>query len=127
MIITISQEDPRPIYQQLVDQAKEQILTGILKPGEELPPVRELAELLEVNLHTVRQGYRILKEEGLISMRLGQRARVLELRREAAGPELIRSRFAEPLRRVLTDGLALGLDDHGIREIFEQTMKELRG
>jgi GntR family transcriptional regulator len=51
-----------PIYIQIVNQVQAQIAGGILKPGDQLPTVRSLAEELRVNFNTVARAYRILDE-----------------------------------------------------------------
>ena len=58
--------DVRPIYTQIVDGFKEQITAGILKPGEKLPSVRELAAELAINPNTIQRSYRSLETEGWI-------------------------------------------------------------
>jgi GntR family transcriptional regulator len=55
-----------PIYQQLTRQLKHAISTGALKPGDQLPTVRELAEQLVINPNTVARSYRELFAEGLV-------------------------------------------------------------
>src|SRR5437762_8443433 len=55
-----------PIYQQLTRQLKHAISTGSLKPGDQLPTVRELAEQLVINPNTVARSYRELFAEGLV-------------------------------------------------------------
>jgi len=76
MLLSINDQDPRPVYVQIVNQIKEQIQRGILKPGDELPSVRELSESLGINLHTVRRAYVVLRDQKLLVFRLGQQAKV---------------------------------------------------
>ena len=79
-----------PIYRQLYERLREQILTGALPEGTRLPPERALAGRLGVNRSTVVQGYRELVADGLIEQRVGSGSRVAALRegvpeRSAAG------------------------------------------
>ena len=76
MLIVLPEVSDLPLYQQIVDAIKEQLFTGALQPGNELPPVRLLAESLGINLHTVRHAYQILSSEGLIVMGLGRKTRI---------------------------------------------------
>src|SRR5258705_9259877 len=62
-----------PIYLQLMEQVKHAIDTGVLRPGEQLPGIRPLAEELVINPNTVAKAYRELEHEGVIELR--QRAR----------------------------------------------------
>ena len=67
-----------PIYLQIVDQFERQIVDGELKPGDQLPTVRELANDIEVNFNTVARAYRILDESGAISTQQGRGTYVIE-------------------------------------------------
>lgn len=55
-----------PIYEQVVHYFKEQIATGILEPGQEIPSRRNLASRLKINPNTVQRAYKEMEEEGLI-------------------------------------------------------------
>ncbi len=61
-----------PIYTQIVDQVQQSMQTGELKPGDQLPTVRQLAADLRVNFNTVARAYRILDEMRLISTQRGR-------------------------------------------------------
>lgn len=71
MQLRISDRDGVPIYAQLVKQIKLLISAGRVQPGEQLPPVRKLAEQLLVNPNTVARAYRELEGEGLVASRQG--------------------------------------------------------
>jgi GntR family transcriptional regulator len=60
-----------PVYMQLVQQVKQALRLGRLEPGEQLPTVREVAEALAINPHTVLKAYRELEMEGLVEARAG--------------------------------------------------------
>jgi DNA-binding LacI/PurR family transcriptional regulator len=66
------------VASQIADQIRWSIVTGELKPGEKLPPVRSLAEQLGVNFHTIRAAYRILEDNQLLATRQGIGSIVLE-------------------------------------------------
>ncbi|GFN36538.1 GntR family transcriptional regulator [Tepidimicrobium xylanilyticum] len=66
MIVKIDFESEVPIYEQLRRQIIEGIAKGELKKGEQLPSVRQLAEDIGINLHTVNKVYNILKNEGFL-------------------------------------------------------------
>ena len=69
MRIHISTSDGVPIYLQIVNQVKYLAAAGQLVPGEELPPIRTLAERLVVNPNTVARAYRELEAEGVVEKR----------------------------------------------------------
>lgn len=61
-----------PIYRQLVDQVKQGVASGLLKPGDRLPSVRDLALELTINPHTVAKAYQELEREGVVEMPRGR-------------------------------------------------------
>jgi GntR family transcriptional regulator len=65
----ISSRDGVPIYLQIVNQVKYLVASGRLAAGEELPPIRTLAEQLLVNPNTVARAYRELEQAGIVTMR----------------------------------------------------------
>jgi GntR family transcriptional regulator len=65
----ISASDGVPIYQQIVNQVKYLVASGRLAPGEEMPPIRVLAERLLVNPNTIARAYRELETAGLVVKR----------------------------------------------------------
>ena len=66
VVIQISYQDPRPIYEQVRDAYRQRILAGVLAPGEQLPSVRELSSRLAVNPNTIQRAYAELEAEGYI-------------------------------------------------------------
>lgn len=74
MQIHISPHDGVPIYLQIVNQVKYLAASGRLSPGEQLPPVRKLAEQLLVNPNTVARAYRELEAAGVLTARQGSGA-----------------------------------------------------
>lgn len=77
MRITISRQSDTPVYIQIFEQVRRQILSGELVPGFRLPPERKLAESLGVNRTTVLNAYRELKAEGLVGSHVGNGTIVL--------------------------------------------------
>lgn len=67
-----SAESPVPVYRQLADQIKSAISSGLLQPGDKLPPTRDLAELLKINRSTVSAAYALLEEDGLLVGQVGR-------------------------------------------------------
>src|SRR3981081_1764681 len=76
MYITIDESDRRPIYRQVADEIKGLIARGELHEGMALPPVRQVADDLGVNLNTIAAAYRELQKEGLLNVRHGSGALV---------------------------------------------------
>jgi len=72
MKLQINSESGVPIYIQIEDEIHAQIAAGQLKPGEQLPTIREMAADLRVNLNTVARAYLELDREGVISTQRGR-------------------------------------------------------
>src|SRR5215210_3284717 len=102
MFITIDEADARPIYVQVAEEIKALIARGELAQGAQLPPVRQLASDLGVNLNTIATAYRELQGEGLLSIRHGSGAIVSSRTARGRGEEELR----KPVRAALT-GLVL--------------------
>ena len=120
MFITIDLEDRRPIYRQVADGIKGLIAKGALREGASLPPVRQLAADLGVNLNTVATAYRELQEEGLLAVKHGSGAVVSS--RTVSEPN--KAELRRPLRTALTQLVLAGLPS---TEIVSMVMDELRG
>lgn len=121
MYVTVDERDARPLYQQLVDEIKTLIARGELAEGTMLPPVRQVARDLGVNLNTVAFAYRRLQDEGLIRVRHGSGAVVIsQTIREK--PE---DRLRAQLRTALTQLVLAGLKPAEIRTLINQELEAL--
>ena len=66
MRIQIDNNLSTPLFKQLMDQIKKAVMDGLLKPGDSLPSIRQLANDLELNHNTVAKAYRILERDSVI-------------------------------------------------------------
>ena len=122
MFLTIDANDKRPLYQQIADGIKGLIAGGVLSEGMPLPPVRQVAGDLGVNLNTIAFAYRQLQEEGLLTVRHGAGAVVSARRpRAAEAGELLK-----PLRAALTELILAGWSDREIAAAVRQELVALR-
>ena len=78
MPFRIDRADERPIYVQIVDEVRSSLLLGLMQPGDRLPPLRDLARQLRINLHTVRHAYSVLAEQQIVTVRRGAGTVVLD-------------------------------------------------
>ena len=114
-----------PIYLQLMEQVKHAIETGALRPGEQLPGIRPLAEELVINPNTVAKAYRELEHEGFIELRHGAGAFVSG---NARGKDVSgRLRAGQAIVAAAVQRLhARGVTDEEIRRLFEAELAGLR-
>ena len=114
-----------PIYLQLMEQVKHAIETGALRPGEQLPGIRPLAEELVINPNTVAKVYRELEHEGVIELRHGAGAFVSPNARAKATDNL---RAGQTIVAAAVEKLrARGVTTEEIRRLFEAEMAGLPG
>jgi len=107
-----------PIYLQLMEQVKHSIETGALRPGEQLPGIRPLAEQLVINPNTVAKAYRELEHEGVIELRHGAGAFVSGQARARKVTEKLRA--GQSIVAVTVERLRKsGVTDEEIRRLFE--------
>jgi GntR family transcriptional regulator len=113
-----------PIYLQLMEQVKHGIETGALRPGDQLPGMRPLAEQLVINPNTVAKAYRELEHEGVIELRHGAGAFVSpnagtkKVTEKVRAGQTIVAAAIERLR-------ARGITDDEIRRLFEAELAGL--
>ena len=107
-----------PIYLQLMQQVRHAIETGALKPGEQLPSIRPLAEELVMNPNTVAKAYRELEHEGVIELRQGAGAFVSDkapTRESAERLQAAQALVAQGIERLRSRGVT----DDEIRRLVE--------
>ena len=113
-----------PIYLQLMEQVKHGIETGALRPGEQLPGIRPLAEELVINPNTVAKAYRELEHEGVIELRHGAGAFVSGAVREKKLTDRLRA--GQAIVAAAVERLhARGVTDEEIRRLFEAQLAGL--
>jgi GntR family transcriptional regulator len=118
MLFRVNPSSGVPIYLQLMEQVKHGIETGALRPGEQLPGMRPLAEELVINPNTVAKAYRELEHEGVIELRHGAgafvsaAARAKKLTDTLRAGQVVVAAVVEKLR-------ARGVSDDEIRRLFD--------
>ncbi len=119
MQIKIDLRSKVPIYVQVMDEIKHKIATGTLRPGDQLPTVRQLAADLRVNFNTIARAYRLLDEAGLISTQHGRGTYILPLPSEENSSRLRRQDIEWLTRRYLIDAASLKYSPDEVRKIIE--------
>ncbi len=70
--VKVNRQDPTDLYEQVAGEIRRAIAEGEAKPGERLPPAKDLAVVLGVNTNTVLRALRVLRDEGLLEFRRGR-------------------------------------------------------
>ena len=105
-MVHLDYRDARPIYTQIIDGYREQILAGILEQGEKLPSVRELAAQLAINPNTIQRAYRELEMQGWIASVPGKGSFVCGI---PSGPDPEQLALMEQLDKVADSLMKLGV------------------
>jgi len=100
MRILISNASPDPIYEQIVQQIRAQILSGDLSEGEPLPSIRKLAKDLQISVITTKRAYEELEREGFINTVGGKGSFVA-----AQSPEFLREKRMKAVEERLADAV----------------------
>lgn len=101
----------KSIYEQVIDNLKERIMTGTLATGEKLPSVRELSKMITVNPNTVQKAYRELERQGYIYTTGGVGTFVADIsgvRPDAKELEIAKANLDDDFRQLLFLGLSFG-------------------
>lgn len=90
MIIQLSNNSEKPIYEQITDQLKQAILSGVLMTGDALPSIRALAKELKISVMTTKRAYADLERDGFIETIAGKGSYVAGRNQDFLREELIR-------------------------------------
>jgi DNA-binding transcriptional regulator YhcF (GntR family) len=113
-----------PTYLQLVQQVEHALRLGYLKPGDQVPKVRDVVASLAINPNTVLKAYRELETKGLTTGRPGQGTFIQATVSQVALPELTGLRRS--LLAWLTTADTAGLDEDGIVALFTSVLRDFR-
>jgi GntR family transcriptional regulator len=112
-----------PIYVQIVDQVKQQVASGAIEPGDQLPTVRALATDLRINFNTVARAYRILDEERIISTQQGRGTYITEKPPPKVTERMRRESLEALARRFIEEATRLGFAEAEIRQMVNDQLK----
>ena len=118
MKIIINSSSMVPIYEQIVDQVKAQIISGELKEDDNLPSVRTLSKELRISALTVKKAYDSLEQEGFTVTIHGKGTYVAAADKEMMMEEY-RREVEEELTEVIRKAKRYGLPEEDIREMLE--------
>jgi GntR family transcriptional regulator len=111
--------DKEPIYLQIVNQVKSMVASGIIKPGSQLPTVREVAADLRINFNTAARAYRLLHEEGVISTQQGRGTYVLEAPPPAEAKRAKRERLQTMVENWFSEAKRFGFKPEEVEKVWQ--------
>ncbi len=125
-MITINLDSTVPLVEQIHAEVRQAIASGLLRPGDSLPTVRQLAQDLGINLNTVARAYRMLESDGLVTSIRG-RGSIVRSAREA--PDIanrsLKQRIGQSIRTLIADARLAGLERSELEALFtEQTRSQ---
>ena len=113
----------KSIYQQVIDNFKELIITGIITDDEKLPSVRDLAKVLTINPRTIQKAYQELERQNYVYMVSGKGTFATPGKDREIDEKQVRETESR-LRELIRELKFLGYDKKKTRELMEKLLKE---
>jgi len=123
LLLQIDFRSGLPIYTQIVNQIQTQVVGGVLKPGDQLPTVRALAEELRVNFNTVARAYRILDEARIISTQQGRGTYITDVPPPKVTEKLRRESLEALTQRYISEAARLDFSTSEISQMVKEQLK----
>lgn len=125
-MINIDPRSSQPIYEQIADQVKENIIKEIMLPGDQLPSIRQLSSMILVNPNTVSKAYQELERIGVIETIRGKGTFIrTDYKARADGDKM--DEIKKALKKVIIEMHYVGLSKEAMNEVVEAIYKELEG
>jgi GntR family transcriptional regulator len=112
-----------PIYTQIVNQIQSQLVNKVIKPGDQLPTVRALAQELRVNFNTVARAYRILDEARIISTQQGRGTYITEVPPPEVSEKLRHESLTALTQRFIAEAFRLGFSEREVSQMVRDNLK----
>lgn len=119
ILINIDSRSGKPIYEQIIERIKENIIKGILKPGDKLPSVRELASLITINPNTISKAYIELERMKAIEVIRGKGTFVVENFKPIMDEEKMRE-IKEHMKKIIIEAHYIGVDKDTLVNILNE-------
>ena len=119
MEIRLSTSDGVPVYRQIVNQVKYLVASGRLKPGQELPAIRTLAERLVINHNTVIHAYSELERDGVVVSRHGSGTYVTDAVSQQSPQEAAQALIPK-VDSLLSDATHLNLELEAVIKVMRE-------
>ena len=118
-MINIDSRSSKPIYEQIIEKIQENIIRGILKPGDKLPSVRELASIITINPNTISKACNELERMKAIEVIRGKGTFVVENFKPTMDEEKLRE-IKEHMKKVIIEAHYIGIYKDKLMEILNE-------
>lgn len=125
MKILLDNSNNEPNYLQIENQIKNMLYQGNLKPHDQLPSIRQLAQELGVAIITVKRAYDDLEKEGILETRQGKGCFIKAIDQGKIEKQL-EVEFKNKLKELITSGIQRGLSEEKLNQLLQLTMREMR-
>lgn len=119
MLLQINHHSGVPIYRQIMDQVRRNVMTDGLSPGGRLESVRELAGRLKVNPMTISKAYSLLEAEGLVERRRGVGVFVADVK-QGKQKQIKAEMLKDAVEKAAVTAVQLGVDQKEAVELFKK-------
>jgi GntR family transcriptional regulator len=119
LFIVVSPLNPDPMYKQVTDQIKDAIASGLIKPEEKLPSIREMSKELKISMITIKRAYADLENEGYINTRSGLGSFVANINKQALREEKL-DEIRKDIAKILQTGRKFGISDDDIITLLKE-------
>ncbi|PJI08252.1 MULTISPECIES: GntR family transcriptional regulator [Clostridium] len=123
-MINIDNKSSIPIYQQIVDEIKEQVIKGILQGGDKLPSVREMASIITANPNTISRAYSELERQNVIETIRGRGTYVTVDYKPVMEKERLES-LKGNIKKIIVEAKYMGISKKKILKIVENTYEDI--
>lgn len=122
-MIKINESSPIPIYQQIIDNMRREILAGVFGPDSRLPSIRDLAVELKVNPNTISRAYQDMANANIIYFKRGQGAYVTPQSSDDL-LEQAKVEMAKHILEIVAIARSMGLERGQVRKIFDAVLDQ---
>ena len=119
LVINIDSRSSKPIYEQIIEKVKENIIKGILKPGDKLPSIRELASVITVNPNTISKAYIELERMKAIEVIRGKGTFVAESFKPIMDEDKMKE-IKEHMKKIIIEAHYIGVDKETLIDILNE-------
>lgn len=124
-LIKIDSRNSRPIYEQIIDSIKENILKGILRPGDKLPSVREMSSMITANPNTVSRAYMELERQGVTETLRGKGTFVSSNYKPKVEEESM-EKLKDDIKKIIVEAYYMGIEKEDMIQIIDDLYKEVK-